>query len=153
MDLDLDKTIIPFSILLIVVMALMYVIPVVGDSMGDTLEFEESVESVSVFFKEGYTDATTFKAAIYDEDDEYIVATAEGAILNDAWNTATFSTPVLITNGHEYSIMVSANGDFSIPSDVPSGWIEETTSGYGVFPSTIDSDGDTAQLSIYASYV
>ena len=151
--MDINKTLIPFSILLIVLMLIMIVSPFLGDTLGDTLEFEEGVDNVNVFFKDGYTDATTFKAALYDETDDLIVATAEGAILNDAWNTATFSTKPTIKNGHEYSIMVSANGDFSIPSDVSSGWIEETVTEYGAFPDTIDSDGDEAQLSIYASYV
>lgn len=77
----------------------------------------------------------------------------EGDILVDAWNTATFQSKPTIKNNHEYSIMVSANGDYSIPSDVSTGWIEESVTGYGAFPSTIDSAGDTAQLSIYASYV
>lgn len=151
--MDLDKTIIPFTILVMVVMVVMYVIPYTGDSIGNTLEFEEKVGSVNVFFKDGETTATKFKAAIYDETDNYIMATAEGDILVDAWNTATFSSPVTVKNGHEYSIMVSANGNFSIPSDVETGWIEESVTSYGSFPSTIDSTGDTAQLSIYASYV
>lgn len=151
--MDLNKTIIPFSILAIILMVVMYITPFTGEIMGNTLEFEEKVGSVNVFFKNGDTDATKFKAAIYDMEDEYIVATTEGDILVDAWNTATFSTPVTVKNNHEYSIMVSANGNFSIPSDVSTGWIEETVTGYGVFPSTIDSTGDTAQLSIYASYI
>ncbi len=151
--MDLDKTLIPFSILLIALMAIMFVAPYMGETVGNTLEFEEKVDNVNVFFKDGDTTATKFKAALYDETDKYIVATAEGDILVDAWNTATFSTKPTIKNGHQYSIMVSANGDFSIPSDISSGWIEETVTGYGAFPITIDSDGDDAQLSIYASYV
>lgn len=151
--MDMEKTIIPFSILAIILMAIMYMTPYTGEVLGDTLEFKEQVGSVNVFFKDGDTTATKFKAALYDETDKYIIATAEGDILVDAWNTATFSTPVTVENGHEYSIMVSANGDFSIPSDISSGWIEEPTSGYGTFPSTIDSSGSTAKLSIYASYV
>lgn len=151
--MDINKTLIPFSILLIVLMTIMIVSPFLGDMLGDTLEFEEKVDNVNVFFKDGDTTATTFKAALYDETDNLIVATAEGDILTDAWNTATFSYKPTIKNDHEYSIMVSANGDFSIPSDVSSGWIEESVTEYGSFPSTIDSSGDTAQLSIYASYV
>ena len=150
--MDINKTLIPFSISLIVLMSIMIVSPFLGDTLGDTLEFEERVDNVNVYFKDGYTTATVFEAALYDETDSLIVATAEGSILNDAWNTATFSHKPTIQNGHEYSIMVSANGDFSIPSDVSSGWIEETVTEYGAFPSTIDSSGDTAQLSIYASY-
>lgn len=151
--MDLNKTIIPFSILAIILMVVMYIIPFTGDVMGDSLEFEEKLDNVNVFFKNGDTDATKFKAAIYDETDNLIVATAEGDILVDAWNTATFQSKPTIKNNHEYSIMVSANGDYSIPSDVSTGWIEESVTGYGAFPSTIDSAGDTAQLSIYASYV
>ncbi len=151
--MDMEKTIIPFSILLIALMTIMFVAPFLGDTLGNTLEFEEKVDNVNVFFKDEDTTATKFKAALYDETDKYIVATAEGDILVDAWNTATFSTKPTIKNGHQYSIMVSANGDFSIPSDISSGWIEETVTGYGAFPTTIDSDGDEAQLSIYASYV
>jgi len=151
--MDINKTLIPFSILLIVLMSIMIVSPFLGDTLGDTLEFEEKVDSVNVFFRDDGTTATVFEAALYDETDNLIVATAEGSILNDAWNTATFSYKPTIKNGHEYSIMVSANGDFSIPSDTETGWIEETITGYGAFPDTIDSDGDDAQLSIYASYV
>lgn len=150
--MNIDKTIIPFSILAIILMAIMYITPYTGETLGNTMEFTEKVDSVTVFFKDGDTTATKFKAALYDEEDKYIVATAEGDILVDAWNTATFSTPVTVKNGHEYSIMVSANGDFSIPSNTETGWIEESTSGYGAFQASIDSTGDTAQLSIYASY-
>lgn len=151
--MDLNKTIIPFTILVMVVMVVMYITPYLGDHMGDEFEFEEGVKSVNVFFKDGATDATKFKAAIYDATDDYILATSEGDILVDSWNTATFSTPVTVKNGHEYSIVVSAEGNFSIPSDVSTGWIEESVTGYGAFPASIDSAGDTAQLSIYASYI
>ena len=151
--MDINKTLIPFSILLIVLMSIMIVSPFLGDTLGDTLEFEEKVDNVNVFFKDGDTTATVFEAALYDETDNLIVATTEGSILNDAWNTATFSYKPTIKNGHEYSIMVSADGNFAIPSDVSSGWIEETVTEYGAFPDTIDSNGDDAQLSIYASYV
>lgn len=147
------KKFLPSMIGVIIIMALMYVAPFVGETIGSTTHTYERIETVNVFFNDEGTDATKFTVAIYNEDDQLITDTAEGEILGDSWCSASFVTPVRIEDGKEYSFLVSANGDFSIPGNVESGYIEEGLSSYGNFPYTIDSTGDTGKLSIFAEFL
>lgn len=149
---DLGKMF-PYIVGLLTLTILFYVAPFLGETIGDTSVATERIQTVNVFFNDEGTTATKFKVAIYNDDDELIKETEEGDILGDSWCTASFNTPVRIIDEEEYSLVVSANGDFSIPGNVESGYIEESLSSYGEFAYTIDSDGDTGKLSIFAEFL
>ena len=149
---DINKFL-PYMIGLITIMILFYVAPFVGESIGGANNPTERIQTVNVFFNDEGTDATKFTVALYNDEDQLIKETEEGDILGDSWCTASFNIPVRIEHEDEYSFVVSANGDFSIPGNVETGYIEETFTGYGNFPYTIDSEGNTGKLSIFASFL
>lgn len=143
----------PYLIGIITVMIILFAGPYVGETIGDTSTSKERIQTVNVFFNDEGTTATKFTVALYDDEDHLIKTTSGGDILGDSWCRASFNIPVRIEHEEEYSFVVSANGDFSIPGNVESGYIEETLTGYGNFPYTIDSTGDTGKLSIFAEFL
>lgn len=149
---ELDKYF-PYIAGLLTLMIVFYVAPHMGEAIDSSSTATERIQTVNVFFNDEGTTATKFKVALYNSDDEFIKVTEEGEILGDSWCTASFNMPVRIIDEEEYSLVVSANGDFSIPGNVESGYIEESLSSYGDFAYTIDSDGDTGKLSIFAEFL
>lgn len=148
----MDNRTITLGIGLLIVTIMFTVVPYVGDQLSSTVQHTERIQTINVFFDDEGTTATVFKVAMYDESGRLRKVTESGDILGDSWCQASFSVPVTINEGEKYSLLVSANGEFSIPGDSENGYISEALAGYGAFPGTI-TPISTNDLSIYAEYL
>ncbi len=117
-------------------------------------ENEKPISGISVFVNDADTTATYATAAIYRADGSLLATTNEKELVMDSWNILSFQDPVQVNadNEEQYIIMVSGNGDISIPS-TGEDYISQATDGYGSFPDTLsDFSGSSSKLSIYAIY-
>ncbi len=148
----MDNKMIGPGVGLMIVTVLFVVAPYVGEQLSPSIQHSERIQTINVFFDDEGTTATVFKVAVYDESGRLRKVTESGDILGDSWCQASFSVPVTINEGEKYSLLVSANGEFSIPGDSETGYISEALASYGAFPGAI-TPSSTNDLSIYAEYL
>ena len=134
----------------IVVTICLTIMPGIGSVMDEEIGITDDITGVKVYFTDADTDATAFKVAIYDGIDHLQYTSSEASITGDAWDTATFSPAANLHDGRQYSFVISADGNYSIPGTLEGTeyyiYVENVT--YGDFPSTITSTGKTGVLQI-----
>lgn len=137
---------------LMILSTVMYIGPYVYESIAGPTMDTERIQTVNVFFNDEGTDATEFTVGLYDSNGRLRGTTYPGEVLGDSWCSATFPNPIMLSDNSEYALVVSTDGDFSIPGDESTGYIYENVSAYQDFPGTVDMT-DTASLSIYAEFI